>query len=310
MLVPIWMTCGPLASFLVYDACVQEKKTHIGILLFLAALGFITIIDTGAKYMTADLPPLVLVWGYFLGIFASVCVLALTKGSHLPQEISSRRLVLHFGRAGLLVASISFAFIALRFMTLADVTAISFTAPLFITVLAVLFLGEKVDRARWLAVLVGLAGVLIVVRPGSGLLSWGSLLPLLTALTFAGFQIVTRLIATTENTFATLFYTGLFGLIWSSLALPFVWQSPHTWHWLAFLMQGALGVAAHLCMIKAFSLAEASLLAPFNYSKLIWATVAGYIVFGNVPTWNTLAGASVIALAGLFIMMHERRKHE
>lgn len=310
MLVPIWMTCGPLASFLVYDARVQEKKTHIGILLFLAALGFITIIDTGAKYMTADLPPLVLVWGYFLGIFASVCVLALTKGSHLPQEISSRRLVLHFGRAGLLVASISFAFIALRFMTLADVTAISFTAPLFITVLAVLFLGEKVDRARWLAVLVGLAGVLIVVRPGSGLLSWGSLLPLLTALTFAGFQIVTRLIATTENTFATLFYTGLFGLIWSSLALPFVWQSPHTWHWLAFLMQGALGVAAHLCMIKAFSLAEASLLAPFNYSKLIWATVAGYIVFGNVPAWNTLAGASVIALAGLFIMMHERRKHE
>ena len=310
MLVPIWMTCGPLASFLVYDARVQEKKTHIGILLFLAALGFITIIDTGAKYMTADLPPLVLVWGYFLGIFASVCVLALTKGSHLPQEISSRRLVLHFGRAGLLVASISFAFIALRFMTLADVTAISFTAPLFITVLAVLFLGEKVDRARWLAVLVGLAGVLIVVRPGSGLLSWGSLLPLLTALTFAGFQIVTRLIATTENTFATLFYTGLFGLIWSSLALPFVWQSPHTWHWLAFLIQGALGVAAHLCMIKAFSLAEASLLAPFNYSKLIWATVAGYIVFGNVPTWNTLAGASVIALAGLFIMMHERRKHE
>ena len=310
MLVPIWMTCGPLASFLVYDARVQEKKTHIGILLFLAALGFITIIDTGAKYMTADLPPVVLVWGYFLGIFASVCVLALTKGSHLPQEISSRRLVLHFGRAGLLVASISFAFIALRFMTLADVTAISFTAPLFITVLAVLFLGEKVDRARWLAVLVGLAGVVIVVRPGSGLLSWGSLLPLLTALTFAGFQIVTRLIATTENTFATLFYTGLFGLIWSSLALPFVWQSPHTWHWLAFLMQGALGVAAHLCMIKAFSLAEASLLAPFNYSKLIWATVAGYIVFGNVPAWNTLAGASVIALAGLFIMMHERRKHE
>ena len=305
------MTYGPLASLLVYDAYVQEqKKTHIGILLFLAALGFITVIDTGAKYMTADLPPLVLVWGYFLGIFASVCVLALTKVSHLPQEISSRRLVLHFGRAGLLVASISFAFIALRFMTLADITAISFTAPLFITVLAVPFLGEKVDRARWLAVLIGLAGVLIVVRPGSGLLSWGSLLPLLTALTFAGFQIVTRLIATTENTFATLFYTGFFGLIWSSLALPFVWQSPLTWHWLAFFLQGALGVAAHLCMIKAFSLAEASLLAPFNYSKLLWATVAGYIVFGNVPTWNTLAGAAVIALAGLFIVMHERRKHE
>ena len=305
------MTHGHLASFLVYDACVQEqKKTHIGILLFLAALGFITVIDTGAKYMTADLPSLELVWGYFLGIFASICVLALTKGSHLPQEISSRRLALHFGRAGLLVASISFAFIALRFMTLADITAISFTAPLFITVLAIPSLGEKVDRARWLAVLVGLAGVLIVVRPGSGLLSWGSLLPLLTAMTFAGFQIVTRLIAKTEKVFATLFYTGFFGLIWSSLALPFVWQSPLTWHWLAFLMQGVMGVAAHLCMIKAFSLAEASLLAPFNYSKILWAVLAGYLVFGNVPTWNTLAGAAIIALAGLLIMMNERRKQE
>ena len=305
------MTYALLASLPVYNVYAQEQKQmHIGILLFLAALGFITIIDTGAKYMTADLPPLELVWGYFLGIFVSVCGLSLTKGSHFLQEISSHRLILHFGRAGLLVASISSAFIALQFMTLADVTAISFTTPLFITLLAVPFLGEKVDRIRRLAVLVGLAGVLIVVRPGSGLLSWGSLLPLLTAMTFAGFQIVTRLIAKTEKVFATLFYTGFFGLIWSSLALPFVWQSPLTWHWLAFLMQGVLGVAAHLCMIKAFSLAEASLLAPFNYSKILWAVLAGYLVFGNVPTWNTLAGAAIIALAGLLIMMNERRKQE
>ena len=106
------MTNGHLASFLVYDACVQEqKKTHIGILLFLAAIGFITVIDPGAKFLTAALPSLELVWGYFLGIFVSVCVLDLTKISHLPREISSRRLVLHLGRAGLLVASISYAFI-------------------------------------------------------------------------------------------------------------------------------------------------------------------------------------------------------
>ena len=279
----------------------------MGILLMLASIGFITVIDTGAKYMTADLPALQLVWGYFFGIFASLCILAAAKGRRLPRQLATRRPLLHLGRVGLLVISISLLFVALTYMSLADATAISFTSPLFITLLAIPILGEKVDKVRWLAVLGGLCGVLVVVRPGSGLASWVSLLPLFGALAFAAFQIATRLLAATENTFATLFYTGLFGLLWSSLALPFVWVSPQPWHWLAFLLQGALGVAAHLCMIKAFAVAEASLLAPFNYSKLIWAAAAGYLVFDAIPTLNTLAGAAIIALAGLFVMLHERR---
>ena len=297
-----------MASFLRYDGPVQEqKKTYIGILFILGSIGFITVIDTAAKYMTASLPPLQVVWGYFFGIFASLCLLAATKGSRLPRLLATRRPLLHIGRAGLLIASISLLFFALKFMTLADATAISFTSPLFITLLAIPILGERVDRARWLAVLGGLCGVLVMVRPGSGLADWISLLPLLGAVAFAAFQIATRLLAATETTFATLFYTGLFGLLWSSIALPFVWVSPETWHWLAFLVQGALGVAAHLCMIKAFEAAEASLLAPFNYSKIIWAAATGYLVFGDIPTLNTLAGAAIIAMAGLFVMLHERR---
>ena len=284
-----------------------QKKSHIGILLLLASIGFITVIDTGAKYMTADLHSLQLVWGYFLGIFATLCVLAAARGRRLPRQLITRRPLMHIGRVGLLVISISMLFLALRYMSLADATAINFTAPLFIILLAIPILGERVDKARWLAVIAGLVGVLIVGRPGSGLASWVSVLPLLGALSFAAFQIITRLLAATETTFATLFYTGLFGFLWSSLALPFVWQTPEAWHWLAFLVQGALGVAAHLCMIKAFELAEASLLAPFNYSKLVWAAITGYLVFGDIPTLNTLAGAAVIAGAGLFVMLQERR---
>lgn len=298
-----------MASILLYDGAVQEqKKTHIGILFLLAAIGFITVVDTGAKYMTAELPPLELVWGYFFGIFAGLCVLAMAKGSRLPRQLATRRLPLHIGRAGLLILSISLLFQGLKYMSLADATAISFTSPLFITLLVVPILGERVDKGRWLAVLGGLCGVLVVVRPGSGLASWISLLPLAGAVSFAAFQIVTRLLASTEDTFATLFYTGLFGLAWSSLALPFVWVTPEPWYWLAFLMQGALGVAAHLCMIKAFKEAEASLLAPFNYSKIVWVAAAGYLVFDDVPSLNTLAGAGIICLAGLFVMLHERRR--
>ncbi len=284
-----------------------QKNTQAGILFLLGAIGFITVVDTAAKFMTADLPPLELVWGYFLGIFICLLALAASKGGGLPRLLTTRRPMLHMGRAGFLVLSISLLFVALKYMSLADATAISFTSPLFITLLAIPVLGERVDRARWLAVFGGLIGVLVVVRPGSGLANWISMLPLLGAVSFAAFQIVTRLLASSENTFATLFYTGAGGLAWSSLALPFVWVTPEPVYWLAFLLQGALGVGAHLCMIKAFELAEASLLAPFNYSKIIWAAVAGYFVFGDRPSLNTLAGATIIALAGLFMLLHERR---
>ena len=286
----------------------DHKQTQAGILFLLGSIGFITVVDTAAKYMTTSLPPVELVWGYFLGIFTCLLGYSITKGRRLPHLLATKRLLLHFGRVGLLVLSISLLFIALRYMSLADATAISFTSPLFITILVIPILGEKVGKARWLAVLGGLCGVLIIVRPGSGLASWISLLPLLGAIAFAGFQIATRLLSSTESTFATLFYTGGFGLLWSSLALPFIWVTPEPWHMLAFLIQGALGMGAHLCMIRAFSLAEASLLAPFNYSKIIWASATGYLVFGNIPTLNTLVGAAVIALAGVFIMFRERRK--
>ena len=287
----------------------DQKATQAGILFLLGAIGFITVVDSAAKYMTATLPPLELVWGYFLGIFTCLAVLAASKGGRLPRLLVTRRPMLHIGRTGLLVLSISLLFLALKYMSLADATAISFTSPLFITLLAIPVLGERVDRARWLAVFAGLCGVLVVVRPGSGLASWISLLPLLGAAAFAGFQIITRLMASSENTFATLFYTGAGGLAWSTLALPFVWAALDPWHWLFFLVQGALGVGAHLCMIKAFELAEASLLAPFNYSKIIWAAAAGYLVFDDWPSLNTLAGATIIALAGLFILLHERRNN-
>jgi drug/metabolite transporter (DMT)-like permease len=286
-----------------------QKNIQAGILFLLGAIGFITVVDTAAKYMTADLPPLELVWGYFLGIFVCLLGLAASKGGSLPRLLTTRRPLLHLGRTGLLVLSISLLFVALKYMSLADATAISFTSPLFITLLAIPILGERVDRARWLAVIAGLVGVLVIVRPGSGLASWISMLPLLGAVSFAAFQIVTRMLASTENTFATLFYTGAGGLAWSSLALPFIWVTPEPKYLLAFMIQGALGVGAHLCMIKAFALAEASLLAPFNYSKLIWAAATGYIVFGDIPSLNTLVGATIIALAGLFMMLHERRQN-
>ena len=273
----------------------------------MASIGFITVVDTIAKYLTAELHALQLVWGYFLGIAVLLGgYAALTRDRQHP--LTTRRLPTQLLRAGLLVTSIGALFVGLTYLPIADATAISFMSPLFITVLSVPLLGERVGPHRWAAVVIGLAGVLIIVRPGGGIAHWAAAMPLISAVAFAGYQIATRLLAATEFTFTTLFYTGIGGFIWISLAVPFVWVWPTPTQWGIFLGLGALGVAAHLCLIRAFALAQASLLAPFNYTKLIWAAVLGYLVFGDVPSLNTLAGSAVIIASGLYVVWRERRQ--
>ena len=278
-----------------------------GILLLMLSIGIITVVDTIAKYLTVELHALQLVWGYFLGI--AICLvgyLALAGGDR-QQPLTTRRLPTQLLRAGLLVASIAALFVGLTYLPIADATAISFMSPLFITVLSVPLLGERVGPHRWAAVVIGLIGVLVIVRPGGGIAHWAAAMPLISAVAFAGYQIATRLLAATEFTFTTLFYTGVGGFFWISLAVPFVWTWPTPAQWAIFLGLGALGVAAHLCLIRAFALAQASLLAPFNYTKLIWAALLGYLVFGDVPSLNTLAGSAVIIASGLYVIWREQQ---
>ena len=140
-----------------------------------------------------------------------------------------------------------------------------------------------------------------IIRPGSDLWHFASIMPLLGAIFFALFQILTRLLSITENTYTTLFFTGLGGLIWSSIIVPFVWVSPSQTHIIIFLLTGVLGALAHLCMISAFDRTEASLLAPYNYTKLIWVAILGYLIFDDIPSHNMWIGAAVIVLSLIHI---------
>ena len=160
---------------------------------------------------------------------------------------------------------------------------------------------------RWTAILIGFTGVIIIIRPGGEFWQFVSIMPLLGAIFFALFQIFTRLLSGTEKTFTTLFYTGLGGLGWSSILVPFVWVVPSQIHILVFLAIGTLGALAHLCMINAFDFAEASLLAPFNYTKLLWVTVFGYWVFDDIPSLDMWVGSGVIVSAGLYVLYRERK---
>ena len=284
----------------------QEQHPLHAIALFTAAVLLISVVDTVCKIHTTDLHAVQLVWGYFVGINLTLFIYFAFRRERLPDLLVTDRPILQLVRPACLVASISTLFVGLKYLPIAEATTIGFTAPLFITALSAMILKENVGWRRWAAVIIGLAGVLIIIRPGGGLWHWAAFMPLVGAVFFAFFQLVTRVLAGTERTHTTLFYTGVGGIVWTSLLVPFVWSPPTVTHWAVFISTGVMGALAHLCMIAAFNRAEASFLAPYNYTKLIWVSVLGFLVFGDVPSANMWLGAAVIVAAGCCVLYRER----
>jgi len=224
-------------------------------------------------------------------VFAPLMGRKIFRANHLPWQIA---------RGLILVFCTGLSFTGLRFMPLAEFTAISFVTPLIITLLAGPLLGEKVGLARWGAVALGFAGVLIIIRPGSGIFGWAALLPLTLSCANAMFQILTRKYAGVDDPVTTLFFSGLAGAVLASVAVPFVWKTPVLAHWPALLLMGVLGGGGHLLLVLCFRRAPASVLAPFSYAQLAFATLIGVLIMGHVPDRWSLIGMGVIALAGLY----------
>lgn len=275
--------------------------------LFTLAILLISVVDTTCKAFTDELHAFQLVWGYFIGITLTLTGYYAARRKNPAVLFATRRRALQICRPALLAGSVSTLFLGLTHLPIAEVTVIGFTAPLFITALSVVMLGERVGLHRWGAVAVGLAGVLIVVQPGGALWHWSSAMPLVSAVFFALFQIVTRMLAATEASDTTLVHTGLGGLFWTSVLTAFVWTTPSAHHWPVFLGTGFLGALAHMLVVAAFRRGEASLLAPFNYTKLVWVVVLGYVVFGDIPRPETWVGSGVIIAAGCYVLYRERR---
>ena len=283
-----------------------DRNLHTGALFLVMSNGLTATVDTVAKYMSPSLHGVQVVWGYSLAITVLVLGYAVFRPEPLWRAFATRRPLLQFGRGAMLFATISMLFVALAKLPLADVIAISFASPLFIILLAAPLLSERIEVHRFAAVVFGLAGVAIVMRPGAGVFEWAALLALASAVFFAFFQITTRVLASTESPFTTLLYTGIGTLACSSLAVPFFWAPISALEMMVFAVIGGLGVAAHVCMIRAYAFTQASFLAPFNYAKLLWAVALGYLVFGDVPQLNVIAGSAVIVASGLYVLYRER----
>jgi drug/metabolite transporter (DMT)-like permease len=277
--------------------------TGKGILLVMAAVMLFALMDAISKYLTRHYPVPFILWVRFLSF---TLLVAATLG---PRQglglVKTTRPGIQVLRGVLLPAASLFFVLGTRTLPIADASAITFVAPLLITMLAVWFLGERVGLRHWLAILAGFGGVLIIIRPGSSVFTWASMLPLAAAASTAVYQVLTRRVAGRESVYTSVFYPGLVGAAMFSLSLPWTWTplgSP--WHLGLMLLTGAISACSHLLLIKAYECAPASRLAPFSYSQMIWATAAGYFVFGTFPDWGTLLGIAVLAASGLYLATH------
>ena len=260
-------------------------------------------LDASAKYACNELPLWMVMWGRYLFHFIFITIFFL-RGA--PRAIIfTNNLKLQIIRSVLIFCAGVTFWSGLMYLPLADCTVIAFISPLLVTILSVFLLGEKFGFHRWGCVMTGLFGVIFVIRPGMGMVHWAMVLPLLSALFYAAILIITRVLGQRENALTTLFYTSIGGLILSSIMVLFFWKAPSAAQWLFLIWLGLLGATGHFFMIKAFEKAPASLLAPFGYTSLIWATFLGFFLFGDLPDAWTILGAIIIISSGLYLVKRE-----
>ena len=275
-------------------------------LMIMTAVAMFAVMDWIAKYLTRFYPVITVVWARYL--FHTVLVVVALGPRLRLQLVRTARPAAQVLR-GLLLAVASLLFVtALKYLPLAESTAIAFLAPLLVTVMAVVLLKEKVELARWVAVLCGFVGVLIIIRPGSGIFTWASLLPLGTAVFFASYQVLTRRLAGVESPYTSIFYSGLVGTVLLAIPFPYTWAMPQSaWHFGLFALVGVLGVVGHLIMIKAYEFAPASRLAPFSFTQLIWVALIGYLAFDHFPDFWSLVGIATLMASGVYSASHQHR---
>ncbi len=259
--------------------------------------------DVVSKYLAADLSPFQITWIRY-ATFTGIMLAVMLHGRRL--RLATRRPALQLLRGcGMVCSSVVFV-TALHYLPVADATATSFVAPLFVTALSIPLLGERIGWRRWTATLVGLIGVLIVVRPGGQGFQLTSLLPMLSALSWAFALIFTRMMSGTENPISTMTYTALVGFVLLSLFLPLYWQAPTPQQIVLGIFVGLASTTGHWFVLLAFRHADASVLAPFTYSQLFWASLFGFFLFSNLPDLWTLIGSLIIACSGLYTAHRER----
>jgi drug/metabolite transporter (DMT)-like permease len=285
------------------DSASLRDTTFVGIGLIVASTVFFSVGDIAAKELTETLPPLQVAWLRYL-VFLALVVPALFAARG-RQAMATARPGLQVLRALAVVVSSVFFMFGLGHLQVAEATAINFMSPIFITALSIPLLGETVGVRRWSAAAVGFAGVMLIVQPGTQAFQLAALYPLAAALVWAGAAIATRFMST-ERPQTTLAWSALIGFLVLSTLVPFDWHAV-TWRSLGIgVLTGIASTIGHWLVIRGYRLASASVLAPYSYVQLAFASLFGFVAFGSAPGTWTLVGGGVIALSGLYTAYRER----
>jgi drug/metabolite transporter (DMT)-like permease len=287
----------------------SRRSRSIGILWMLATMFCFISLDALMKHLLESYSLVQVTWGRF---FFATAIAVLLCGRRLPVLAISQAPVLQMLRSVLLMLTTGLFNAGIRATPLATATTIMFTSPLLVTVLSIPLLGEKVGPRRWFGVAVGFAGAVIVVRPwqeGFGLTGAGVLFLLAAAPLNANYQIATRSVRH-DDPLTSLLFTATAGEIVTSAMVPWFWTWTTLFGWLQLAGTGLAGGIGHYCLIKAMTAAPASVVAPYSYSSLVWATLLGLAIWGDWPDAWTWAGAALIIGSGLYIFHREQVRRD
>jgi drug/metabolite transporter (DMT)-like permease len=284
---------------------VHRSKPLIGIALMVSAMLVMPFLDVVAKFLGQQNVPIIqIVWArLFFGMAMTAPLVVHGEG---VKALIPRHPLMHFVRAVLVGIATFLFFGALKFQGIAETLAIYFVQPLVVTMLSPLVLGETVGVRRWLAVLVGFMGTLIIIRPGFQSVNPGMLMALGAGTCSGVYMLLTRIIASQGRAIANTFYTSLAGAILSSIAVMFVWKAPTLNQWLMFPLLAFFATFGNYLAVRAMEYAEASLLAPFGYTEMIMAVIAGWYFFGDFPDGWTFVGVGILIACAIYISYRER----
>jgi len=284
----------------------SAQNRLVGIALVSAAYALFTLLDGSAKWLVGSMPVIMVVWLRFvMHALIGGAVLFPLRGRAL---ISTRYWRWHAVRAVMFVAMTGINFWALQYLQLTVTSSIFFTVPIMIALISTLFLGERLDRARWAAIVAGFAGVLVIVRPGSAAFHPAMLAAMVNALIYALFLLMTRRLAAYESAEKIQYLPAVGAAVMLTPFAIAAWEWPDTWlEWTVVCLLGVFGAFGHYVLALAHRYAPASVIAPFQYQQVVYMALFGYLVFGDVPAPAVWTGAAIVVASGLYLFYRERR---
>ena len=284
----------------------NEKKIHIAIILCLASTFVFALQDAVTKILTANVhvAQFTMIRYWFLFLFS---LYLLKPHTRIIQKINKKNIIIHILRSIILFVEIVLFAYGLRYLSLPDMHSIFVLYPIMIILLAVLFLGEKLNWKIVVATIVSFAGALLILRPGSGVFGIEAVLPIVCALLYAIYSILTRYVGTSDSLGTTVFFTALGGVILGTVWGIFEWDAIEFNDAIYVIILAALGVLGQILVIQSLNLASASVLQPFNYFTLVWAIILGIVIFDSIPNSTTISGAIIVAAAGIGLMILKKQ---